>query len=225
MRSLGEALEAVPDHRSRQGQRHRLTSLLVFVCTGMLCGCQSLQALTAWGKRQEKALLRAMGSARGNAPGYGTLQRLVKQVNVEALEVALYGWAQEALTAQGKGQQLVELAMDGKVLRGSRDGELPGVHLLSVVAQELGITLVQGEVAPTTNEAKAVLPLLEGLSLTNCVLTGDAAFMQREVCSLIIKQQGHYLVVLKDNQPDLRQTVQDWFEPFPPSRRVSIASH
>ena len=40
--------------------------------------------------------------------------------------------------------------------------------------------------------------------------------MQREVCQLIIKQQGHYLIVLKDNQPELRQTVQDWFEPFPP---------
>lgn len=218
MQSLAEALAAVPDHRSRQGQRHELTTLLVFVCTGMLCGCQSLQALTAWGKRQEKALLVAMGSARGQSPGYGTLQRLVKQVNVEAFETALYGWAQTALKAQGKGEQLTELAMDGKILRGSRQGALPGVHLLSVVAQELGITLAQGEVPATTNEAKAVLPLLEGLSLTNCVLTGDAAFMQREVCQLIIKQHGHYLLVLKDNQPDLRQTVQDWFEPFPPSR-------
>src|SRR5215510_12816366 len=106
MRSLAEALAGVPDHRSRQGQRHKLTTLLVFVCTGMLCGCQSLQALTAWGKRQEKALLRAMGSARGQAPGYGTLQRLVKHVNIEALEGALYGWAQEALKAQGKEEHL-----------------------------------------------------------------------------------------------------------------------
>jgi hypothetical protein len=105
-----------------------------------------------------------------------------------------------------------------RLLRGSRNGPLPGVHVLSLVAQELGITLVQGEVAPTTNEAKAVVPLLEGLSLTNCVVTGDVAFMQREVCTLIIKQQGHYLLVLKDNQPDLRQTVEDWFEPFAPSR-------
>ena len=91
------------------------------------------------------------------------------------------------------------------------------MHLLSLVAQELGITLAQHQVASTTNEAKAVLPLLSGLSLTNCLVTGDAAFMQREVCQLIIKQQGHYLIVLKDNQPELRQTVHDWFEPFPPA--------
>ena len=207
------------------GQRHELSALLVFMCTGMLCGCRSLQALTGWGKRQEGALLRAMGFGRGRAPGYGTLQRLVSGLNVAALEKALFGWAQEVVSAQPGREAWPGLALDGKVLRGSRQGTLPGEHLLSVVAQELGMTLAQADVPATTNEAKACLPLLEGLCLTNWVVTGDAAFMQREVCQLIIRQQGHYLIVLKDNQPELHQTVQDWFEPFPPTRRVSTVQH
>ncbi len=164
-----------------------------------------------------------MGFGRGRAPGYGTLQRLVSGLNVEAFEGAVFGWAQEVLKGQADRAVWEGLALDGKVLRGSRQGVLPGEHLLSVVAQELGITLTQGDVPPSTNEAKACLPLLEGLCLTNRVVTGDAAFMQREVCQVIIKQQGHYLIVLKDNQPELHQTVQDWFEPFPPARRVSTA--
>ena len=69
MKSLVEALKEVVDHRKALGKRHELSALLVFMCTGMLCGCQSLQALTAWGKRQESALLRAMGFPRGTAPG------------------------------------------------------------------------------------------------------------------------------------------------------------
>jgi hypothetical protein len=211
MRSLAEALSEVPDYRSRMGRRHELTALLVFLCTGMLCGCQGLQALTAWGKRQERALLRAMGFARGQAPGYGTLQRLVSRLKVEAFEAALFGWAEAVLKAQAGPGGWPGLALDGKVLRGSRQGALPGEHVLSIVAQELGISLAQGDVPATTHEAKACLPLLEGLSLTNRVVTGDAAFMQREVCQLIIKQQGHYLIMLKDNQPELHQTVQDWF--------------
>lgn len=36
------------------------------------------------------------------------------------------------------------------------------------------------------------------------------------MCQLILQSQGHYLIVLKDNQVGLRQTVTDWFEPFPP---------
>jgi hypothetical protein len=222
MKSLAEALKDVADHRSRLGQRHELAALLVFICTGMLCGCRSLQALTAWGKRQEGALLRAMGFPRGKAPGYGTLQRTVKDLDVTSFEQALSGWSEAVLSAQGQGR-LQGIAIDGKVLKGSRQGELPGVRLLAALAHQLGITLDQIHVPSTTNEHKASLPLLERLTLTNRVVTGDAAFMQREVCQLIMQSQGHYLIVLKDNQADLRQTVTDWFEPFPPTRRATDA--
>ena len=108
--------------------------------------------------------------------------------------------------------------MDGKTLRGSRAGELPGVHLLSVLAQDLGIVLDQAVVPPPTNEHKVSLPLLAGLTWANQVVTADAMFLQRDVCHFITQRQGHYLIVLKDNQPDLRQDVIDWFEPFPPAR-------
>jgi hypothetical protein len=162
-------------------------------------------------------LLKAMGFARGKAPSYGTLQRTARDLKVDSFERVLQGWAAEVLREQGQVGTLQGIALDGKVLRGSRDGVLPGVHLLAALAHQLGLTLAQGAVAPTTNEHKASLPLLAGLSLTNRVVTVDAAFMQREVCQLIIHRQGHYLIVLKDNQPDLPQTVEDWFEPFPPT--------
>jgi len=119
MRRLAEALSEVPDHRRRLGQRHELRALLVLMCTGMLCGCRSLQALTSWGKRQEGGLLRAMGFPRGCAPGDGTLQRLVSGLNVDALERALFGWAQELLNIQSDRQDGEGLALAGKVLRGS----------------------------------------------------------------------------------------------------------
>jgi DDE_Tnp_1-associated/Transposase DDE domain len=217
MMSLAEALKGVTDQRQASGKRYELSALLVFICTGMLCGCRSLQALTAWGKRQESALLKAMGFGRGKSPGYGTLQRTVSQLDVESFEAALSRWARAVVKAEGKGG-LQGLALDGKVLKGSARGELPGIHLLALLAQELSLSVKQGDVPATTNEHKASLVLLEGLSLTNQVITADAAFRQREVCQLIIRAQGHYLIVLKDNQPDLRQTVQDWFEPFPPTR-------
>jgi len=216
MKSLAEALKGVSDHRSPLGKRHELSAILVFMCTGMLCGSRSLQALTAWGKRQERALLVAMGFPRGKSPGYGTLQRTVSGLDVESFESALSLWGQDILKEQGRGG-LQARALDGKVLKGSAHGELPGVHLLALLAHEVGLSIKPGEVPLTTNEHKASLRLLEGLSLTNQVITADAVFMQRDVCQMIIRAQGHYLIVLKDNQPDLRQTVHDWFEPFPPS--------
>lgn len=223
MKSLAEALKSVKDHRSRLGKRHELSAILVFMCTGMRCGSRSLQALTAWGKGQERALLVAMGFPRGKSPGYGTLQRTVAALDVESFEAALREWGQAILKEQAA-RALQGIALDGKVLKGSAVGDLPGVHRLALMAHELGLSLAQAEVPRTTNEHKASLRLLEGLSLTNQVITADAAFMQRDVCPMLIRAQGHYLIVLKDNQADIRQTVQDWFEPFPPSRRVSDAN-
>jgi hypothetical protein len=216
MESLADALKRVPDHRKRQGRRHELGPLLLFLCTGMLCGCGSLQALTQWGKRQERTLLETMGFPRGRAPGYGTLQRLVSRLDSQAFEQVLGEWSEGVLRQQAqKGYQAV--ALDGKTLRGSRQGELPGVQLLAAFAHHLGLVLEQQQVPATTNEYTVSLPLLRGLTLINRVVTADALFMQREVCHLVTERQGHYLIVLKDNQPDLKQAVEDWFEPFPPT--------
>jgi hypothetical protein len=135
---------------------------------------------------------------------------------VESFEAALREWAQAVVKEAGRGG-LQGVAMDGKVRRGSAHGELPGVHLLALLAHELGLSLKHGEVPVTTNEHKTRLRLLEGVNLTNQVITADAAFMQRAVCQMIIQAQGHYRIVLKANPADLCQTGQDWFEPFPPT--------
>lgn len=113
----------------------------MFMGTGMLGGWQRLQALTGGGQRQAGALLRAMGLPGGRGFGYGTMPRLVSAVHGEAFEAVLFGWARAV--------------WEGQVGRGSRQGTLPGVHRLSVGAQELGITLTPAAVPPTPHEATA----------------------------------------------------------------------
>ena len=54
------------------------------------------------------------------------------------------------------------LAVDGKALRGSRDGLLPGHHLLAAYAQDAQAVLAQLRVDAKTNEHKAALQLLGG---------------------------------------------------------------
>jgi len=221
MKSLEEALAEVVDRRSRQGRRYELTAVLIFACTGTLCGCRSLRALAAWGRRQEQDLLRAMGFPRAQAPSFATLRRILSSLAVTSFERALSGWAQEIVAARRAHKPrggYRGIALDGKVLKGSRQGDLPGVHVLAALAHDVGIVLDQERVGAQTNEHKASLPLLARLTLTNQVVTADAAFMQQDVCYLILHKRGHYLMVLKDNQPHLRQDVLDWFEPFPPSR-------
>ncbi len=62
-----------------------------------------------------------------------------------------------------------------------------------------------------TNEHKAAMELLESLVLEGRVIVGDAIFCQREVCEKIRDRGGHYFVVVKDNQPTLRQNIESAF--------------
>jgi predicted transposase YbfD/YdcC len=216
MKSVEEMLRQVVEWRQRQGRRYELVPVLVLICTGLLCGCRGPRALAAWGQRQEAVLLRAMGFGRGCAPSYSTIRRVLMGLDVKQLERVLAAWAEGVARQQGAVEEYEGVAIDGKVLKGSRQGEVAGVKLVSALLHELQLVVGQVPVPAETNEHKASLKLLADLPLTHRLVTGDAAFLQRDVCRLIRVRHGHYLLVLKLNQPDLYQAVHDWFEPFPP---------
>src|SRR5205085_2409064 len=67
------------------------------------------------------------------------------------------------------------VTLDGKTLRGSADGDVPGVHLLAAYAPQAAAVLGQLQVDAKTNEHKAALRLLGILPpLKGAVVTADA---------------------------------------------------
>ena len=92
-------------------------------------------------------------------------------------------------------------------MRGSRDGELPGQHLLAAYVPEVEAVLAQMRVDAKTNEHKAALRLLGILPLAGKVVTGDAMFCQRDLAEKIVAEGGDYVFVVKDNQPGLGTDV------------------
>jgi len=48
------------------------------------------------------------------------------------------------------------------------------------------------------------------------VLTGDALYCQRQICSQIREAYGHYLVIVKENQPQLYRDIELLFAQPPP---------
>src|SRR6185436_10745319 len=96
-----------------------------------------------------------------------------------------------------------QLCLDGKTVRGTRKGAIPGVHLLAAYAPHVAAVVAQIQVAGKTNEHKAALELLGILPLAGTVVTGDAMFCQKDVCVATTKGGGDYLFTVKDNQPTL----------------------
>ena len=56
------------------------------------------------------------------------------------------------------------------------------------------------------------------LPLNGTLVSGDAAFTQKDFCQEIVERKGDYFLTVKDNQPTLRQAIQDAFNaPVSPS--------
>jgi hypothetical protein len=114
------------------------------------------------------------------------------------------------------------VALDGKTLRGARQGTDGQVHLLSALLHGSGVTLGQSEVSHKSNEIPAAPALLASMDLRGLTITADALHTQRELARFLVEDKGaHYCFTVKDNQPTLKKEVAEGFEPlaFPPSAR------
>jgi hypothetical protein len=219
--SLHEAYATVPDPRSRFGRSYTLASLLTLASVAMLCGCRSLYAIAQWG-RDYNHLAPLLGFTRPLKKGLGyrtpcvsELHTIFAALDVTAFEATLARW----VAAQGV-SDLVErtVALDGKTLRGSQGHQLPGVHLLAAYCREVEAVLAQLAVPGKTNEHKTALELLKLIPLKGTLITGDAAFTQRDLCAAVVQGEGDYFLTVKDNQPTLEADIRAAFGPaFSPS--------
>src|SRR5262245_57050729 len=218
--SLYEAFATVPDPRSPHGRSYTLASLLTLAATAMLCGARSLYAIAQWG-RDYNHLAPLLGFTRParDGDGYRTpcvsaLHTVFAALDVAAFEATLTRW----IRARGVGD-LAErtVALDGKTLRGSRGHQLPGVHLLAAYCRDVEAVLAQLADPGKTNEHKTALELLKLIPLKGALVTGDAAFTQRDLCEAVVQGEGDYFLTVKDNQPALGADIRAAFGPaFPP---------
>jgi hypothetical protein len=219
--SLHEVFATVPDIRSRFGRSYSLASLLTFAAVAMLCGCRSLYAIAQWG-RDYNHLAPLLGFTRKakRHDGYRTpcvseLHTVFAKLDAAAFEAALTRW----ILARGV-DDLDErtVAIDGKTLRGSQGHQLPGVHLLAAYCPEVEAVIAQLAVPGKTNEHKTALELLKLIPLKGTLITGDAAFTQRDLCEAVVQGEGDYFLTVKENQPTLEADIRAAFAPaFSPS--------
>jgi hypothetical protein len=209
--SLLTTLAAVPDQRRAAGRRHALPAVLAFLCCGMLCGGRSLLAIAEWGRAHEAWCCAVFGFRRCT-PCVSTLHRILSGVDVGAFETALWTWLEPQLEAP---ITLEPLAIDGKAVRGAKDQHLPGAYLLSAFASRRGAVLAQRAIGERENEISQALPLLRQIDLNDVLVTGDALFAQRALCTHIVEQGGQYLFEVKNNQPALLQAAQRSFRDDP----------
>jgi hypothetical protein len=201
MGSLWEALEAVPDRRTRKGRRYSLPSLIVLALAAMLAGANDLLAIHRFGCRLSPKALQALGITRGRAPAHATLHYVFRALPAADLERALGG-----LVTASEG--LGHVAIDGKTLRGSRQPASAGVHMLQAFSTRLCAVVGALVVPPDSGEIVEALQLIRALPIgAGDVVSGDAAFAYEKLAAAVREKHADYFLFVKSNQPELEAEI------------------
>jgi len=194
--------------------------------TGILSGARSLMAIAQWAEDLDPEARVKLGGNQRVAPSEPTFRRVLKQIDPKEVDTKIGEWmSTQANALEGQG-----IALDGKTMRGSGDGEKRPVHLVGAVLHGDALVMAQTRVPDKTNEIKSVEPLLDGVDVKGAVLTGDAMFTQREIARHIVEEKGaDYLFTVKANQPSLLTALENMdmesFSPSLPSERPGSRSH
>ncbi len=210
-RSLRAVLAEIPDPRKRQGQRHPHTAMLMAVVCAILSGVRGGDAIAQWVRSLEVKFWHVLGFRR-KPPCANTFRDLLGRISPAALEQALRKWITGTLDKPLE-EELQSLSLDGKTLCGTLQPHVASIHLLGLLDHQSKCMLSQQAVDSKTNEAKPSVALLETLAVEGRVITGDAMFCQREVCQKIVDSGGDYLIVVKENQPSLKEAIVAEFQP------------
>jgi hypothetical protein len=225
LESLLDQIGALPDSRRGHGLRHRQRFVLACAAVSTLMGACGYRAFENTAMKFTQRQLRALGCSpdeedqRYYPPSDSTFQRVLNRVDAVAFASIIGQWlGQQEIGA------VAQLAVDGKVLRGSGRHDGKPLQLLSAVTHHLRLTLDQIAIEEKSNEIPALKPLLKKLDPPPGVLiTADAMHCQQESARFISQELGgDYLFGLKGNQSGILDKAQRLLaqQGFPPSRQL-----
>lgn len=208
--SLLSAFQQLTDPRDRRGVRHPFAGLLAVAFLGLLSRQSDFASIARWAKRHWAVLKPAFGLTRTYAPHETTYSRVAARFSVEEFRNALALWLSRVRTVAP-----ITAAVDGKTSKQADDADGDPVHVLNVFAHGANVCLADwpvGDGKDTEPDVlKAHLDELFASWPSLRILTGDAIFCQRPLARAIIESGRDYVLVIKDNQPDLFETARTAF--------------
>jgi len=209
--SLYARLQTLPDQRKRRGIRYSLAVVLVAVILAKLAGQDNPKGIAEWVRLRKDFFIMVFNLQRPTMPHVVTYERIL-ETGVNAVDVEQL--VREFLTSLPHAGQSIQIAFDGKTLRGVLAADPTNkLHLLAAYLPAEGLVLFQAPVDSKTNEITVAPELLKALNLQGKIITGDALHTQRETSQLIGEGGGDYVWIAKENQPNLHRDIAQLFQP------------
>jgi predicted transposase YbfD/YdcC len=206
---LADVFVSIRDPRQSGKVEHDLVELLVVAVNAVLVGADTFVEIELWAEEKLDWLRQYLRLANG-IPSHDTFGRLFGLIDPEQFEAAFRRWVGSVLPALGADV----VAVDGKTSRRSGGVDATALHLVSAFAAGAGLVLGQRATAEKSNEKTAIPELLSTLALEGCTVTIDAMGTQHGIAQAIRNRGADYVLAVKDNQPKLAESMQDFWASF-----------
>lgn len=204
--AIQQHFRRLKDPRINRRKRHLLMDIIIIALCAVVCGAKDWQQIETFGKQRRDWLRRFLKLPNG-IPSHDTFERVFDRIDPRAFQQGFQSW----VAAIAENLKIKHIAIDGKTLRGSGSSKLGPLHLVSAWATEQHLSLGQVATAEKSNEITAIPQLLEMLDLKGAFVTIDAMGCQKEIAAKIVERGGHYVLTVKENQPNLLHDIQDCF--------------
>jgi predicted transposase YbfD/YdcC len=203
--TLNEAFSGLHDPRTGPAQRHDLREMILMALCGVLCGADTWVDIAEWAEDNVEWLRRYLVLERGT-PSHDTFGRVFRILDASVFEKCFRAWIAEMVNVVNG-----VVALDGKTVCGSKDGDNTALHMISAYATSSGLCLGQEGTRGKGHEIAGIKALLETLALKGCIVTIDAIGCQTEIAQKVVDQGGDYLLAVKDNQETLAKALREFF--------------
>lgn len=209
LKKIEKHFSKVKDPRIDRGKEHKLIDIISISILAVICGAEGWVDIENFGKGKSTWLKTFLELPNG-IPSHDTFGRVFSLINPEEFQMSFQSWVQ-SIREFTKGQIV---ALDGKQLRGSKDGFLGkrAIYMVSAWAEANELVLGQRKVEEKSNEITAIPELLKLISVAGCIITIDAMGTQTKIAKAIIDAGADYLLSVKENQGHLHQDISWLFE-------------
>ena len=207
LQCLRSCFAAIRDPRGTNAKRHDLPEILTIALCAMLAGGQTAVDMAVFAEAKQDFLASFL-TLRNGVPSHDTFSRVFRQLDPDQFRTCF----QRFMARYGASCRGV-IAIDGKLLRPSRDPAHPGaaLHMISAWCCDQRLVLAQIARNGKTGESIAVAQLLGTLPLQGRIVTTDALNCQRDIGRRVIERGGDYVLALKGNHNALHADVARFF--------------
>ena len=209
LKKIEEHFGRVQDPRIERSKEHKLIDIISIAICAVICGAEGWVDIENFGRSKE-GWLKTFLELPNSIPSHDTFGRVFSLIDPEEFQGSFQSWIQSI-------QELTDgqiVAIDGKQVRGSKDGFLGkrAIYMVSAWAEANELVLGQRKVDEKSNEITAIPELLNILDVSGCIITIDAIGTQTKIAKAIIDGGADYLLSVKENQDHLFQEISWLFE-------------